>query len=379
VLSPDQPGTRLATRLAFLVGGFGYACWAPLVPFAKARLGVDDGVFGLLLLCLGIGSIGAMLLTGTLSARLGSKPIVVVSSLGLSLTLPLLAIGSSPLTLGTYLFAFGAFLGSLDVAMNIHAVEVERAAKQPLMSGFHGMFSVGGLLGAAVMTFMLSMHIDAILSTFLAATVMVIVMTFAWPRFMATIPPQTGHHSAMPHGIVVLLAILTCIVFLIEGAILDWGALLITRMDLLSVAHSGLGYVVFSIAMTIGRFAGDAVVARVGDRAALFWGSLVAITGFAVLLLVPATALAMGGFLLIGFGASNIVPVLFRKAGSQHAMPAALAIAAVTTVGYAGILVGPAAIGFVAKAVGLQTAFWMLAALMAVITLSARTVTRESL
>jgi predicted MFS family arabinose efflux permease len=139
-----------------------------------------------------------------------------------------------------------------------------------------------------------------------------------------------------------------------------------------------LGYVVFSIAMTIGRFAGDAIVARVGDRAALFWGSLVAIAGFATLLLVPSTAIAMCGFLLIGFGASNIVPVLFRKAGSQHAMPAALAIAAVTTVGYAGILVGPAAIGFVAKAVGLQTAFWMLAALMAAITLTARIVTREA-
>ena len=361
------------------MGGFGYACWAPLVPFAKARLGVDDGVFGLLLLCLGIGSIGAMLLTGTLSARLGTKPIVIVSSLGLSLTLPLLAIGSSPLTLGTYLFAFGAFLGSLDVAMNIHAVEVERAAKQPLMSGFHGMFSIGGLLGAAVMTFLLSMHFDAFLSTIAAAVVMVIVMSVAWPRFMATLPAQAGHHSAMPHGIVVLLAVLTCIVFLIEGAILDWGALLITRANLLSVAHSGFGYVVFSIAMTIGRFAGDAIVARVGDRAALFWGSLVAIAGFAILLLVPATAIAMGGFLLIGFGASNIVPVLFRKAGSQHAMPAALAIAAVTTVGYAGILVGPAAIGFAAKALGLQTAFWMLAALMAVVTLSARTVTRKAL
>jgi predicted MFS family arabinose efflux permease len=379
VLSPDQPATRLATRLAFLVAGFGYACWAPLVPFAKARLGVDDGVFGLLLLCLGIGSIGAMLLTGTLSARLGTRPIVIVSSLGLSLTLPLLSIGCSPLTLGAYLFAFGAFLGSLDVAMNIHAVEVERAAKEPLMSGFHGMFSVGGLLGAAVMTFLLSMQFNAVASTVAAAITMVIVMTFAWPRFAATVPAQTGHHSAMPRGIVVLLAILTCIVFLVEGAILDWGALLITRANLVSVARSGLGYVVFSIAMTIGRFAGDAIVARVGDYAALFWGSLVAIVGFAILLLVPVAVIAMSGFLLIGFGASNIVPVLFRKAGSQHAMPAALAIAAVTTVGYAGILVGPAAIGFIAKALGLQTAFWMLAAVMAVVTLSARTVTRESM
>jgi predicted MFS family arabinose efflux permease len=227
------------------------------------------------------------------------------------------------------------------------------------------------------MTFMLSMHLDAVISTIAAAVVMVMVMTVAWPRLMAKVPAQAGQHSAIPHGIVVLLAILTCIVFLVEGAILDWSALLITRQILLSVTHSGLGYVVFSVAMTIGRFAGDAVVARIGDRAAQFWGSVIAIAGFAILLLVPMTAIAMSGFLLIGLGASNIVPVLFRRAGSQHAMPAALAIAAVTTVGYAGILIGPAAIGFVAKALGLHTAFWMLAALMAVVMLSARTVTKE--
>src|SRR5947209_3790620 len=126
--SADRPATRLATRLAFLVAGFGIACWAPLVPFAKIRLGVDDGILGLLLLSLGIGSVVAMLLTGVLSARYGSKPIIIAGGLGLVFVLPLLAITSSPATLAPALFAFGAALGSIDVAMNIHAVEVERSA-----------------------------------------------------------------------------------------------------------------------------------------------------------------------------------------------------------------------------------------------------------
>jgi len=133
----------------------------------------------------------------------------------------------------------------------------------------------------------------------------------------------------------------------------------------------------FSIAMTAGRLGGDAVVARVGDRATLVFGSLLAILGFVVLLVAPVAGIAMLGFLLIGLGASNLVPVLFRRAGTQKAMPAGLAIAAITTCGYAGVLVGPAGVGFVAKFAGLPSAFLMLSVLMGFVALSARIVTAE--
>src|SRR4051794_22301682 len=133
--SADRPATRLATRLAFLVAGFGVACWAPLIPFAKQRLMVNEGVLGLLLLCLGVGSILAMTLTGVVNARYGSRPMILAGSLGLSIILPLLSLARTPLELGLLLFVFGASLGSLDVAMNIHAVEVERASGRSLMSG----------------------------------------------------------------------------------------------------------------------------------------------------------------------------------------------------------------------------------------------------
>jgi hypothetical protein len=186
----------------------------------------------------------------------------------------------------------------------------------------------------------------------------------------------------MPHAIVLLLAALAAITFLVEGAMLDWGALLLVGTGLVREAQGGLGYMLFSIAMTAGRLGGDAVVARVGDRATLVFGSLLAVAGFAVLLAatvaaVAMAAVAMAGFVLIGLGASNLVPVLFRRAGTQKAMPAALAIAAVTTAGYAGVLAGPAGVGFVAEIAGLSTAFWLLAALMCVVTLSARIVATD--
>lgn len=375
--SADRPATRLATRLSFLVAGFGMASWAPLVPFAKERLAVDDAVLGLLLLSLGIGSVVAMLATGILSARYGTKPIIIAGGIGLALALPLLVIAGTPVTLAMALLAFGAALGSIDVAMNIHAVEVERAAGQPLMSGFHALFSIGGFAGSAVMTALLSFHLGPLACALICSVLMLIAMALAWPRLLRRAQAQEGPLFVLPHGIVLLLALLAAVTFLIEGAMLDWGALLVIGKGLVSEAQGGIGYIVFSIAMTAGRLGGDAVVARIGDRTTLVGGSLLAVAGLAVLLLAPSAAVAIAGFLLIGLGASNLVPVLFRGAAMQTTMPTGLAVASITTAGYAGVLVGPAGIGFIAHAVGLPAAFWMLAALMCLVTLSARAVTTK--
>jgi hypothetical protein len=376
-MTSDQPAARLATRLAFLVAGFGVSCWAPLVPFAKQRLGVDDGVLGMLLLCIGLGSVVAMVITGALSARYGSKPIIVAGGCGLAVILPLLSVVSTPITLGIALLAFGASLGSLDVAMNIHAVEVERSAGKPLMSGFHALFSVGGFAGSTLMTFLLSMQLGAFESTLLCAVLMLGAIVVARSRLIETAEANDGPLFVAPRGIVLLLAALTAITFLVEGALLDWSALLITGAGLVAANQGGVGYMLFSIAMTAGRLGGDAVTARVGDRAMVFWGGVVATAGFVVLLTAPLAVIAMAGFLLIGLGASNVVPVLFRQAGSQRAMPSALAVVAITTTGYAGNLVGPAGVGFVAKGVGLPGAFWLLALLLCLVPCCARLVTAQ--
>jgi predicted MFS family arabinose efflux permease len=377
MLSADTPATRLATRLSFLVAGFGVACWAPLVPFAKTRLAVDNGLLGLLLLSLGIGSVVAMLLTGALSARYGSKPIIIAGGLGLAVFLPLLALASSPIMLTLSLLLFGTALGSMDVAMNIHAVEVECAAGRPLMSGFHALFSIGGFAGSALMTALLSLQLGTFTSSLICSASMLTTLLIAWPRLLPSAQAKEGPLFVMPRGIVLLLALLGAITFLVEGAVLDWGALLVIGVGLVSPSQGGVGYIVFSIAMTVGRLGGDAFVARVGDRAALFWGSLLAAAGLVVLPVSPVASVAMAAFFLVGLGSSNLVPILFSRSAKQTAMPVGLAVASITTAGYAGILIGPAGIGFAAHAVGLPSAFWILAALMCLVTLSARIVTAD--
>ncbi|WP_430642261.1 MFS transporter [Bradyrhizobium arachidis] len=362
----------LGIRLAFFVAGFGLAAWAPLVPLAKERLAVGDRMLGFLLLCLGTGSVIAMLLTGVLNARYGSKPIIIGGGLGLAILLPCLGIANTPVRLGATLFAFGVSLGSIDVAMNIHAIELERVTGRPLMSGFHAQYSIGEFTGSAAVTSLLSLQLGPLFSTLVCSALMTIAIASAWPGLLAAGAGQQGPSFVLPNRSVLLIAVLAAITFLVEGSMLDWSALLLVERDLLAEAHGGIGCMLFSIAMAAGRLGGDAVVARIGDRAILILGTLPIVTGFLAVVAAPVALIAMAGFLLIGLGISNVVPVLCRRAGKQKIMPPAVAIAVVTTAGYAGILVGPAGIGLVAHMFGLRVAFGILGALMSIVTLSAR-------
>ena len=355
---------RLATRLSFLIAGLAMASWAPQIPYAKARLGLDESGFGLLLLCLGVGSVLAMQVTGAAVARIGSRPIVLISGTGLCLILPWLAYANTTFSLAIGLLGFGASLGSLDVAMNVHAVEVEQAAAEPLMSGFHGMYSLGGLAGAAGGAGLLTGGLAPTAAADVAAIVAAVLLVLAAPGLLRSKSARGVPLSAIPHGIVILIGALAFIAFLTEGAILDWSALLLTGSFGFPAAQAGIAYALFSVAMAFGRLTGDLVVKRLGQRRVLLWGGLVVTAGFALLLVLPMVWVASCGFVLIGLGAANLVPILFSAAGRQNAMPPALAVAAMTTLGYAGILVGPAIIGFVASWTSLRAAFAMLAVIM---------------
>jgi predicted MFS family arabinose efflux permease len=378
-ITRQDVGSRLATRIAFFVSGFGLACWAPLVPLAKSRLAISDASLGLLLLCLGLGSVVAMQLAGPLTSRLGAKPAILAGAVGMAVALPFLSFAPTVWTMAAVLLVFGAFLGVIEVGMNVHAVEVEKRAAKPLMSGFHGLFSVGGFVGSTLMTLALSARVGAVLGSVLAAALMIAALLFIASRLIVTPKVDNAPAFVVPRGILVLLALLAAITFLTEGAMLDWGALLLTSKNLVAPDQAGFGYSVFAVAMTVGRLTGDAVVSRLGDRKTMLFGGILAIIGYLVLLTAPIASIALLGFLLIGLGAANTVPVLFRQAGVQTAMPPSLAIASVTTIGYAGILAGPAGIGVVAQAVGLPGAFWMLAALVCLVPLSAAAATRSTI
>ncbi len=356
------------------------AAWAPLVPYAKERLHLEASQLGMLLLCLGIGSLLAMPVTGTLTSRFGCRPVVLVSGALVCAVLPFLAVAPTPLLLGVTLFLFGATIGTLDVAINVQAVQVEKESGRALMSGFHGMFSVGGIAGAGGMALLLWAGMDTLMAAVLTAAVAAAVLAVAAPKLLPADP--AAHADAdgaedkrlfvAPRGAVVVIGLLCFACFMAEGAVLDWSALLLTTGVGASADQGGLGYAAFAVAMTLGRFSGDKIVARFGGQRVLLAGGLCAAAGFFTAVLAPSPAAALLGFVLVGLGASNIVPILFTAAGRQQDMPAGLAVGAITTIGYAGILAGPALIGFIAHASSLQMAFAGLGCAMLLVAASSR-------
>jgi Major Facilitator Superfamily. len=372
--TPFVPGRleQMSTRIAFFIAGFGLAAWAPLVPYAKARAGLDEATLGLLLLCLGAGSILAMPIAGLLATRFGCRRVTIGGTLLICLALPLLATaGSIPLLIAT-LFVFGAGLGIVDSTVNLQAVIVERASGRNMMSGFHGMFSVGGIAGAAGVSALLALGL-----TPLWAIVVVIVLTLAAllkaaPHMLAYGSESTGPAFAVPHGVVLFIGLLCFTVFLAEGAMLDWSAVFLTTEKQIGEAYAGLGYAAFALTMTAGRLTGDTIVRRLGARRVIVLGGLFAAAGLALATLAPGWEVALAGYALVGIGCSNIVPVLYTAVGKQTVMPENIAVPAITTLGYAGILAGPAAIGFVAHASSLSIAFLLIAAMLVAVAISGR-------
>ena len=365
---------RLSTRIAFFIAGLAMAAWAPLVPYAKARTGIDEGMLGLLLLALGAGSLVTMPLTGAIAARYGCRRVILLASAVVCAALPLLTHFSGVPAMALTLFVFGAAIGTIDVAINIQAVIVEKASGRALMSGFHGFFSVGGIAGAGLVSVLLWLQAAPAIAAMSVAVVLALLM-LAGSRGLLRYGDDShggGSMFALPHGVVILIGALCFIVFLAEGAMLDWSALLLVSQRGVAASVAGIGYAVFALAMTIGRFSGDRIVHRFGPRPVLAAGGACAAAGFALAALAPGALPTLLGFALVGFGASNIVPILFSAAGRQTAMPAGPAISAVSTLGYAGILVGPAAIGWVAKFSSLPVAFVLLGAALVAVAASAR-------
>ncbi|WP_447871493.1 MFS transporter [Serratia fonticola] len=375
-IKPGVPEQN-ATRLAFFIAGLAMATWAPLVPFAKTRINIDDGSLGLLLLCIGVGSIMAMPLTGLLTGKFGCRRVILLAGIALCIDLPLLVLMDSTLGMALALLLFGAAIGMIDVAMNIQAVVVERASNRAMMSGFHGFFSVGGIAGAGGVSALLWVGLGPLQATLIAVVAILALLLIASKNLLRESGgDKEGPMFVLPRGWVMFIGLLCFIMFLAEGSMLDWSALYLTTMRGMDHNQAGLGYALFSIAMTIGRLNGDRVVNAMGRYQVLLLGSLCAAIGLALAITIDSAIASLIGFMLVGVGASNVVPILFSAAGNQRVMPANLAIASVTTVGYAGILAGPAVIGLIAQVSSLTFALACVAALLLIVTASAKAVTR---
>ncbi|MFG2630982.1 MFS transporter [Streptomyces sp. NPDC048473] len=366
---PSSARLRTALTVFFALDGFLFAGWVVRIPAIKHQTGASASTLGLALLGVSAGAVVTMMLTGRLCRRFGSHPLTVVCSVLLSLSIALPAQTHSALALGLVLLVFGAAYGGLNVAMNSAAVDLVAALRRPVMPSFHAAFSLGGMVGAGLGG-LVAGGLSPATHLFVLTGVGLLVTAAVGPELLRHPAPKTASTAedtekprrldGRARRMVLLFGVIALCTAYGEGALADWGALHLEQ-DL--HAHPGVaaaGYSLFALAMTAGRLSGTALLERLGQTRTLVAGGATAAAGMLLGSLAPTTWLALLGFAVTGLGLANIFPVAVGRAG-ELAGPGG--VAAASTLGYGGMLLGPPAIGFLADWFSLPAALTTVALL----------------
>lgn len=358
---------RAAVVTIFVANGAMFGNWAVRIPDIKASLDLSDAALGAALLVPAMGALLSMPLAGAMSARFGSRAATVATALVLFAVPFLLGLAASLPWLVPALLLFGLGFGGLDVAMNAQAVTVERAGGRPVMSSFHAAFSGGALIGS--LTGGWAAATDVPVALHLGATGLVLGAVAA-PLFPAMLREERapgasrGPLFAWPRGRLLPLALIASVVLLAEGAVGDWSAVYLRGELGASVGTAGLAFTAFSLTMVVGRLVGDRVVAAWGRVRTVRVSALIALSGGLLVALAPSVGAAVVGFAAMGIGLACVVPLVFVAAAGNDPEPGP-ALAAVSTPGYVGFLLGPPVIGGLGELVGLGPALLLLPLLLA--------------
>ncbi|PZT73593.1 MULTISPECIES: MFS transporter [unclassified Streptomyces] len=361
---------RTALTVFFALDGFLFAGWVVRIPAIKQQTGASAATLGLALLGVSAGAVVTMTLTGRLCRRFGSHAVTVACAVLLSLGIALPAQTHSALSLGLVLLVFGAAYGGMNVAMNSAAVDLVAALRRPVMPSFHAAFSLGGMLGAGLGG-LVAGGLSPALHLFILTGIGLLVTAVAGPallRHPAPRLPETadapGHSGARLSGrarrVVLLFGVIALCTAYGEGALADWGALHLEQDLHARPGVAAAGYSLFALAMTAGRLSGTVLLERLGQTRTLVAGGATAAAGMLLGSLAPTAWLALLGFAVTGLGLANIFPVAVGRAG-ELAGPGG--VAAASTLGYGGMLLGPPAIGFLADWFSLPVALTTVAVL----------------
>ncbi|MEM9832438.1 MAG: MFS transporter [Bacteroidota bacterium] len=375
---------RIAVSVIFFVNGAGFASWVPHIPMIRERFSLSESELGLTLLIIAIGAILAMPIAGGLVEKVGSKLVVSFAAVGFCLLLAMLLLMPNYLSLAALLFFFGMVNGSMDVAMNAHGVLVEQKYRQAIMSSFHGLFSTGGLVGAGLTSVFLALGFTPAQHMVIMLSVL-FILVFVVVKFL--LPPEKAEKSnsiekepllVFPsQPLVWSLALLGFFILMVEGAMADWTAIHIMDLPNATASLAAIGFAAFSLTMAAGRLLGDKIVRAVGRPKVLRFGSLIAAVGLLAVFLIQEVGGAIVGFGLVGLGLSNVIPIIFSSAGYANPDAPGRGIAAVTTMGYFGFLIGPPLIGFIAEGVSLNGAWLMLTVFLGMVVVLAPRIIRR--
>ena len=369
--------TRWAARAQFFASGFIFATWGVHVPTVKAHYAIDEAQLGLAMLAAGAGAMLGLTSAGRWIGRHGARRMAALCGCIYALLLAGLIAMPGYLFLLALLAVFGLVTSVFDVAINAEAAQLELLGGQPLMSGMHGMFSLGGMAGAASGSAALAAGLGAQAHLlWVAAAMVLMVAVTSWhmlPRPPAASDASAADHSfRLPRGVLAVLGVLAALGLIAEGAIYDWSVLYMQQELGSPQNQAALAYASFSAAMAAARFGGDAMRARFSPAALLLGSGVLAAAAMTLVLLTDLPWLALVGFAGVGVGFANVVPILFGASARVPGIEPATGIAAVSAVAYLGFMAGPAVIGLLARAASLTAALYVVVVFAIALAASAR-------
>lgn len=367
---------RWASRAQFFCSGFVFATWGVHIPTVKAHYGVDEAALGLAMLAAGAGALLGLSQASRWIGRHGARRTAGFCGAIYALLLAgLLAMPAYAALLGL-LAAFGIVTSMFDVAINTEAAQLELRNGKPLMSGMHGMFSLGGMVGAVSGGAALAAGLDPQrhLIGVAAAMALTIALSARWmlPREATAFATSAGNGFRLPRSTLALLGLLAALGLIAEGAIYDWSVLYLQQELGSPQQQAALAYASFSAAMALARFGGDAMRARFAPAVLLRGSALLAAASMTVVLVTDMPWLALIGFAGVGVGFANVVPILFAASARVPGVEPARGIAAVSAAAYLGFMAGPPVIGFLAQVSSLTHALYLVVAFAAALAVSAR-------
>jgi MFS family permease len=354
---------RLAVGTLFFLQGLCFATWASRIPTIQQSLNLSDGALGLILFALPAGSLVALPMSGWLVTKFGSRKVVGFTLVMYALLLGTLGLAQNITQLIAVLVFYGMAGNTANIAMNTQAVGVEARYGRNIMASFHGLWSLAGFSAAGIGAYMIGREIVPLNHFIIITGVILIALTAIFQYLLPDEQkPATGQKIfVMPDKSILMLGILAFCCMICEGAMFDWSGIYFSKVVKAEDGWVGAGYTAFMCTMAAGRFVGDWLALQLGFRRTIQFSGLLIATGLAISLIFPYLVPSLLGFLLVGFGVSSVVPLVYSEAGKSRKMSPGLALAAVSSIGFLGFLIGPPLIGIVAGLSDLRISFTIIA------------------
>jgi MFS family permease len=353
---------RWATALFFFGMGFSFATWASRIPDIKSMLNLSEADLGGLLFALPVGQLIAMPFSGKIVTKYGSKQITIFGLLLYSACMPLLGLATSKVELGLALLLFGFFGNFCNIAVNTQGVYTQQLFEKPIMGSFHGSWSLAGFCGALVGLIMVSLELS-VFNHFIIAFAMVCLLVLANYSFLIKaktkeLEEQTSYSFFKnPNMNLIWLGVICFCCMASEGIMFDWSGVYFKEIVKAPGGLVVLGYTTFMVSMASGRFLSDILVHKYGAKKVLIISGIVISSGLYLAVVLPYLIPCTIAFMMVGFGVSNVVPIIFNAAGNIKNVPPGIALTIVTSISFLGFLIGPPIIGFIAEMTSLQYSF----------------------